>query len=125
MNVILDAGALIALDRDDRRINGLLVLARRAGAVTITVAPAVTQAWRDGSRQALLARTLQFVDVRPVDDRVAREAGVLLGKAGMSDAVDALVALLAMPGDQVMTSDVDDLSELLQARGIKADVVRV
>lgn len=47
MDLVLDAGALIAIDRADRRVAGLVELGRRAGATLVTVAPVVAQAWRD------------------------------------------------------------------------------
>ena len=125
MNLVLDAGALIGVDRDDRRVAGLIELGRRSAADLVTTAAAVGQAWRDGARQARLARALAMIDVRPVVLDDARDAGVLLGRAESSDVVDALVALLALPGDQVLTSDPEDLSRLLDARQLDARVVTV
>jgi PIN domain-containing protein len=125
MNVVLDAGALIAIDRDDRRTAGLIELGRRAGASLVTVAPVVGQAWRGAARQARLARLLSMVDVRPTSLQHARDAGELLAATGTSDVVDALVALVAMPGDQLLTSDRGDLDVLLGARGLAVTVVSV
>lgn len=125
MNLVLDAGALIGIDRDDRRVAGLIELGRRSAADLVTSAPAVGQAWRDGARQAGLARALAMIDVRTATLEDAQDAGVLLGRAECSDVVDALVALLALPGDQVLTSDPDDLSPLVGAREIDARVVTV
>ncbi|MEJ7797237.1 MAG: hypothetical protein WKF42_01965 [Solirubrobacteraceae bacterium] len=125
MNLILDAGALIGIERDDRRVAGLIELGRRAAASLVTTAPVVGQAWRDGARQARLARALEMVDVRPVALEDARDAGELLGRAGSSDIVDALVALLAMPGDQLLTSDPRDLVLLVDACQVDVRVVAV
>ncbi len=88
MKLVLDAGALIAIDRADPRIAQIIELSRRAGAE--------------------LAE--------------AEQAGELLRMAGSADVVDALVALLALPGDIVVTSDVEDLSNLLGHRGVRATV---
>lgn len=125
MNLVLDAGALIGIDRDDRRVAGLIELGRRARAGLVTTTPVVGQVWRDGARQARLARALAMIDVQQVELDDAKDAGVLLGRAGCSDVVDALVAMLALPGDQVLTSDVDDLSRLVDARGGNVTVVAV
>lgn len=125
MNLVLDAGALIAIDRDDRRVAGLIELGRRAEARLVTTAPVVGQAWRDGARQARLARALAMIDVQPVGLEDAKEAGDLIGRADASDVVDALVALLAMPGDQVLTSDPDDLVRLVDARHSDVRIVTV
>lgn len=125
MNLVLDAGALIAVDRDDRRTAGLIELGRRAGAELLTSAPVVTQVWRNGARQARLARLLPGVDVRVVDLPEAEAAGELLAASGTSAAVDALLARTANPWDQVLTSDPDDLLQLTAVLGCPVTVVRV
>jgi hypothetical protein len=122
--MILDAGALIAIDRQDRRIAALIALGRRAGSDLVTVAPVIGQAWRDGARQASLARALPMIDVLDVDRPSAQAAGEVLRDSGGSDVVDALVALATRPGDQVLTSDPDDLRMLLGVRNVKATIVR-
>lgn len=125
MNLVLDAGALIGIDRNDRRVAALIELGRRAGAELVTVAPVLGQAWRDGVRQAQLARHLPMIDIRPVHVDQAKSAGELLASASTSDVVDALLAQLALPGDQVLTSDPGDLRHLLATRDINAIVVSV
>ncbi len=125
MNLVLDAGALIGIDRDDRRTAGLVELGRRSGAALVTAAPVVAQAWRGAARQAGLARVLAMVDVRSTHLAEARAAGELLAAAGTADVVDALLALLAVPGDQVLTSDPDDLRGLVGERAIPVTVVQV
>ena len=116
MRLVLDAGALIGIERADRRVAGLIALARRAESDLITPAPVVGQVWRDGARQARLARALDVIDVRDVSLADAQAAGALLRASGTADVVDALVALLAMPGDQVLTSDTNDLEALVAHR---------
>lgn len=125
MNLVLDAGALIAVDRKDRRVAGLVELGRRAGADLQTVTPVVTQVWRDGARQARLARLLPMIDVRPVALPEAEAAGELLARSGTSDAVDALVMSAARPGDQILTSDTSDLEQVAAALAFPVTVVRV
>lgn len=123
MRIVLDAGALNAIDRDDRRVAAMIALGRRVGAELVTVAPVVGQAWRDGARQTRLARALPMIDVWPVDLATAQAAGELLRASGSVDVVDALVALAARSGDQVLTSEGGDLTALLDARGVEAVVV--
>jgi hypothetical protein len=125
VRLVLDAGALIGIDRSDRRVAGLIALGRRAGADLVTGAPVVAQVWRDGSRQANLARALAMIEVVAMDLDAARAAGALLRSAGGSDVVDASVALLARPGDQLLTSDPDDLDALRKARDVPVTIVRV
>jgi hypothetical protein len=64
MNLVLDAGALIGIDRDDQRTAGLIELGRRSAAALVTTAPVVAQAWRGSAKQARLARLLAMLDVR-------------------------------------------------------------
>ena len=89
-----------------------------------TSAIVVGQVWRNpDGRQARLARLLQVVDVRPVDERMGRRAGVLLARAGTADPIDATVVLVAEPGDRILTSDPDDIRRLVTAAGTRAAVV--
>lgn len=125
MRLVLDAGALIGIERDDRRVAGLIELGRRSGAGLVTVAPVVGQAWRGGARQARLARKLPMINVRPTSLSDAQAAGVLLAASNSQDVVDALLADCALPGDQVLTSDPDDLTHLLRTREVAARVIRV
>ena len=81
----------------------------------------MAQAWRQGGpRQALLARLLAGLVEHGLDERVSRTIGELCGRAASNDVVDAHVALLAEPGDVVLTSDAADLRHLLAVRGSPA-----
>ena len=122
--LILDVGALVGVDRNDRVVVAELRRAQQEGLELRTNPMVVAQVWRDRQgRQANLARLLQAVDVRPVRDQEGREAGVLLGRTGSADPIDATVALLANPGDRILTSDPADLTKLAQAAGCRALVV--
>jgi predicted nucleic acid-binding protein len=112
---VLDAGALVAFERNDRRIRRLVELAAEHGASVHVPAGVIGQVWRDGSRQARLARLLKsgLPDVRDLDLDEARAAGSLCGIAGTADVIDASVALLARRHHAaVVTSDPDDLRRL-------------
>ncbi|MGI9009104.1 MAG: twitching motility protein PilT [Streptosporangiaceae bacterium] len=122
--VILDAGALVAVDRDDRSALARLRAAEQHGLELRTNAMVVAQAWRDRhGRQVNLARLLQAADVRPVRQQDGRAAGVLQGEAGTGDPVDATVVLLAGPGDRILTSDPGDIARLTAAAGNGAIVI--
>lgn len=114
--LVLDAGALIAVDRGDRAMVARLRVAEREGLELRSTGVVVTQVWRDPSgRQATLARLLKAVDIKAVDDRLGREAGVLLGRAGTQDAVDASVVAASATGDRIVTSDAEDIRRLVIA----------
>ena len=125
MNLVLDAGALIGIDHDDRRTAGLIELGRRSAGALVTTAPVVAQAWRGSAKQARLARLLAMLDVRGVHLADACAAGELLAATGTSDVVNALLALLAVPGDQLLTSDPGDLRVLIEARRIPMTVIPI
>jgi predicted nucleic acid-binding protein len=125
MALLLDAGALIAVEKRERRLRARLQVAQREGLPVRTGATALAQVWRSGSRQANLARVLAGIDVLPLDEAHARRAGELLGVTGTSDVVDAHMAVLARRGDEVLTSDPEDLRRLLFERRIGVRVVGV
>jgi hypothetical protein len=123
--LVLDAGALIAIDRDDRDVHKTVRDAHRMGVQVLTNSMAVAQVWRDSKgRQAELAKVLRGLRVQPVTPDDGRKAGELLEAAGLSDAIDASVALLAETGDRVLTSDPGDLRTLCEAAGNRVMVVR-
>jgi predicted nucleic acid-binding protein len=114
--LVLDAGALVAVDRGDRAMLTRLRVAGQRGFELRTNAMVIAQVWRDSrGRQAQLARLLQAVDIRPVTRRDGEQAGLLQASAGTSDSVDATVVLLAQAGDRIITSDAGDLSRLAEA----------
>lgn len=123
-SLILDSGALLAVDRGDRAMIARLQIAQRAGLELRSNAMVVAQVWRDRrGRQVSLARLLRAVDVRAVNPSDGRDAGILLGDAGTADAIDATVVLLAAPGDRILTSDPRDLTRLAEAAGNRAVIV--
>jgi hypothetical protein len=125
MSLVLDAGALIAVERDDRDTIALIKQELQSGRTPVTHGGIVGQVWRGGGRQARLARLLPALDVVSLDDELGRRAGVLLGWARMDDVMDAALVLLAQDGDFVITSDPDDLVPLAQATGVHVDIVPV
>jgi len=111
-SVTLDAGVLIALDRHEPRAWRAIRTAVERAAPPTVPAVVLTQVWRSG-RQANLGRALDQCRVEPVDERLAKAAGVLCGRSGTADAVDAIVvASAARRGDAVITSDPNDIAAL-------------
>ncbi|MEZ5408196.1 MAG: hypothetical protein R2761_09230 [Acidimicrobiales bacterium] len=124
--LVLDAGALIALERSQRSMWRRFNRALTQGADIITHAGILGQVWRKPERQAVLARALPSIDVRSLTPELARAAGELLAASGTADVLDGALALLCHPGDMVLTSDPHDLGLLVTERGVAGvDVVRV
>lgn len=111
----IDAGGLIAFDRNQRHVVALVARALSEKVGLVVPAGVVGQVWRDGRRQARLAALLSsaLVDIEPLDDQIARAAGQLCGVSGTSDVIDASVVLCARRrGHAVLTSDPNDLRRL-------------
>jgi hypothetical protein len=117
---IYDAGALIALDRNDRRMWARYQVAIEDGRDVHVPAVVVAQTWRDGARQARLGGVLAGCHVDPVGQETAKAAGILCGRARTSDVADAIVVVMAAAlGAVVWTSDVADLGKLAQQAGAR------
>jgi predicted nucleic acid-binding protein len=113
--VTLDAGALIGLDRGDRRVVALLARAHETSARVTIPATALAQGVRNPARQARLARLVRqpATDVVALDRTDATSVGRLLAASGTADIADAHVVLCARrTGQAVATIDPDDLRAL-------------
>lgn len=112
---VLDAGALIALERADPRITALLVRVRAGQARLIIPDAVVAQVWRGGSgRQARIAALLvlkpDHLTTVALDTSAAKRIGIAIGAGGPGDVVSAHVAMLARERNAtVLTSDRTDL----------------
>jgi predicted nucleic acid-binding protein len=112
---VLDAGALIAHERRDRKVTALLEVAAQHRIEMVLPSAVLAQVWRDGSRQVLLARALRNPGLTevPLNHQDATEVGELLRDSGTADVVDAHVAVVAARlRAPVITSDPDDLNRL-------------
>lgn len=110
--ITLDAGGLIAVDRNHRRVIVLLARAAETRARVTVPASALAQAVRRPERQVRLARLVRqpTTDVVPLDRVDATNVGRLLAASGTADVVDAHVIICARRAHQrVVTSDPGDL----------------
>ena len=125
MTVVLDAGAFVAVEKNDRDMIAVIKSERLAGRAPVTHGGVIAQVWRGGARQAPIARLLPGLEVRAVDEPFGKRVGVLLGVARAADVVDAAVVLLADDGDEIYTSDPGDLRVLARAAGRHVELVQV
>lgn len=110
--VVLDAGALIGIDRGSVTVRGYILLADRGKVSLATSSAVIAQVWRGGARQARLARFLgsDLVSEEGLDSDSGRRIGVLAATVGSTDVVDGHVALMALERDAlVLTSDPGDI----------------
>jgi hypothetical protein len=124
VTLVLDSGALIALERDERPMWTRLKAAQIAGEVPVTHAGVLGLVWRGGPRQARLSLALKGVDVWPLDEALGRAGGELLGATGLSDVVDAALVLLSADGDEIVTSDRADFERLVAASDRHVELIR-
>ena len=113
--VTLDAGGLIALDRDDRRVLALLARNSELGMRVTIPATALAQAMRNPARQARLSRLIRQpnTDLAALDGPDATATGLVLAASRTSDITDAHVVMCARRAVQlVVTSDADDLRRI-------------
>lgn len=115
-SLILDAGALIALARNDYRVRSYLIVALERGVDVLIPPVVVTQTVRGAAQDALINRLLKSkgVEVPPVGEELARTAGRLLARSGLWDAADAQVVAEARRSAPatILTSDPDDMRRL-------------
>jgi hypothetical protein len=120
----LDAGALIAAEKNSREFWALWKLAIQRDAKITVPAVALAQAWRGNS--PVIARLLPACVVETIDEPAAKRIGAFLGRARQRDVVDAAVVVGALArGDAIVTSDPDDIRRLLGSGRTRARVVTV
>lgn len=116
MGVTYDTGALIAGERNDRRMWALHAAFLAEEVVPVVPVPVLAEAWRGGAKQASLARLLAMCDVEPMSEEQARQVGVLAGKARHDDIVDVTVVEGALRrGDGIVTSNESHIRRIADA----------
>jgi hypothetical protein len=119
--VTYDTGALVAAERNDRRMWALHAGFLATEVVPVVPAPVLSEAWRGGPRQASLSRLLAFCEIEPMSEGQARHVGVLAGRASHEDVVDVTVVEGAIRRrDGIVTSDDSEIRRIAAAAG--ADV---
>lgn len=110
--LVLDAGSLIALDKGDREARAIIRRAVDRGAALVIPAAVLAQVWRDGRRQARLARLIasETTEIDVLDGDTAKAVGTVCGRSGTSDVVDGSVVIAGrLHRAGVVTSDAADL----------------
>jgi predicted nucleic acid-binding protein len=121
--IVLDAGAMIALERNDRALWAVLKTSAQVGDDVLVPSTVLAQVWRNRSTQNNVARALRHCVIADFDP-VARLVGELCGRAGTSDICDAHVALVAATRAYALyTSDPQDLRRLIKAFGKQSPTI--
>jgi hypothetical protein len=120
-----DSGALLAAERNDRRLWAIHARALQRGALPVLPTVILAQAWRSGP-QPNLARLLGGCHVEPLWEGAARNVGSALMRSGTRDVPDATVVVSALQRDDaVVTSDHADLERIAQALGRRLNIIDV
>jgi predicted nucleic acid-binding protein len=121
--VTYDTGALVAAERNNRRMWALHAGFLAEEAVPTVPAPVLAEAWRGGSRQANLARFVRGCEIEPMTEELARSTGVLAGKADHNDIVDVAVAEGAIRrGDVIVTSNITHIRRVTDAASARLHI---
>ena len=124
--VTYDTGALLAAERNDRRMWALHAGFLAEEIVPVVPAPVLAQAWRGGSRQASLARLLALCEIEPMTERQARDVGALVARAEHDDVVDVTVVEGAIRRRQaVVTSNEAHIRKIANAARVELRIERV
>ena len=112
-----DAGALIALERQNNKMVNFHRSIVKSGIKPVVPAGVLAQVWRGGSgRQVPLARALKQCTIEPLDEGLAKQVGEAGKRLSSPDVVDISVVISALSrGDQVFTSDPDDIERVSNA----------
>jgi predicted nucleic acid-binding protein len=112
--LILDSAVIIAWSKGKPRARALMAHALTQGLDTRVPVAVLAETLRGGPRDAPVHRVLNVIDVFPTSPSVGRIAGELLGQAGTSNTVDAMVVAEAIEAGRatILTGDRDDLMAL-------------
>jgi ABC-type amino acid transport substrate-binding protein len=124
--ILYDGGALIAADRDNRRMWAIHARALQRGVRPIVPAGCVVEAWR-GTRQANLAKLLEGCEIETLDELRGKRAGALRGGVdGSVSAVDATVVEAGTRrGAAIVTSDRSDIESLAIAAKRRVAIIDI
>ena len=121
--VVYDAGVLVAADRSVRRVWADHRVRLESGILPVVPAPVIAQVSRSPA-QVQLRRLLRGCDILSLAEHQAHAAGQLLGRAGSSDVVDAVVVQTATElRADVVTGDHADIGRLIDAAGSASHVI--
>ena len=123
--VVYDAGVLVAADRNVRGVWADHRVRLESGIVPVVPAPVIAQVSRSPA-QVQLRRLLRGCEVVSLTEQQAHAAGQLLGRAGTSDVVDAVVAQTAAElRADVVTGDRADIRRLVEAGGASSLIIDI
>ena len=123
--LILDTGALIALERGEARAFERLRRITRRGYLVVVPTVVVMEAIGGARNSQRLLQVLKIIgNELPLAPAISHQAPGLRRRAGVGSDTDAIVVLeaLAVAGSAILTDDRDDILALLAAAGAQGRV---
>jgi rRNA-processing protein FCF1 len=113
--IVLDAGALIAFEKQSAKMRAIVREAASQRMSILIPAPVLARVWRKPAEQVLLRALAysRFSQVIALDGALAEAVGTLCARTKTRDTTDACVAIIARQRNAlVLTSDPEDLERL-------------
>ena len=122
-----DTGALIAYEKRNPTMMAIHKSAVDRNITPVVPAGVLAQAWKGGSgTQAPLARMLKQCRVEPLEESQAKHVGAASERTASKDVVDISVVMSAASrGDEIVTSDEDDIYEIMTSLGYNMEIHKV
>lgn len=114
----------MAYERGDPEVSARIRRALESKVAPRTHGGVVGQVFRSG-RQARLSALLRGTEVVPLDRDLGRRTGMLLARAATADVIDAALVLVAIDGDEILTSDAADIVRLAQTSKLHLKITPV
>lgn len=126
MGILYDTGALIAADRESRRMWAIHARALQRGVRPIVPVGCIVEAWR-GTRQPNLARLLDGCEIETLDGPRGKRSGTMrAGVDGSVSAVDATATEAGIRrGAAIVTSDRSDIESLAVAAKRRVAIIDI
>jgi predicted nucleic acid-binding protein len=118
--LVLDADGLSKFAEGNSRAVSFAKDAYDVRAPVVVAASTLAEVLRGSPRDSRVHRVLRRIDIAPIDMTKARAAGELLGRlrlSGHENALDALVAIVALAQPRpvvLLTSDTEDMTRLTE-----------
>lgn len=123
--VTYDTGALVAAERNDRRMWAIHSGYLAEECAPVVPAPVLAEAWRGGAAQASLSRLLAPCDVELMTEEQARSVGILVGRADHDDVVDVTVVEGAIRRDDAVVTADEGIGRIAGSAHAKLRIVTI
>ena len=118
--LVLDTGAVLALERDDARAYQHILTAAQRGYLVVIPTLVVLEALEGAKAPATVERIVKKIDAEiPLFPAITHQVPGLKRRSGVDSTTDVVVVLEALgaPGSMILTGDPTDIHRILEAAG--------